>query len=164
MSDREYFLKVIDIELPRFERVFKAMPKDKLDYTSHPKNRTARQIATGMLFNGPGMVQILQNGVVDFSKPSGEPPKFENGDEAAEIFKKGMQELKTEAKKISDKDWDGTAELLAPDPKMNWKSTKRDMCWEFLHDLIHHRGQLTMYLRPMGGKVPSTYGPSGDPA
>jgi uncharacterized damage-inducible protein DinB len=27
---------------------------------------------------------------------------------------------------------------------------------------IHHRGQLSSYLRPMGGKVPSIYGPSGD--
>jgi len=28
--------------------------------------------------------------------------------------------------------------------------------------MIHHRGQLTTYIRPMGGKVPSIYGPSGD--
>jgi len=27
---------------------------------------------------------------------------------------------------------------------------------------IHHRGQLSVYLRPMGAKVPSIYGPSGD--
>jgi uncharacterized damage-inducible protein DinB len=31
-------------------------------------------------------------------------------------------------------------------------------------DAIHHRGQLSTYLRPMGGKVPSIYGPSGDTA
>ena len=27
---------------------------------------------------------------------------------------------------------------------------------------VHHRGQLSTYLRPMGGKVPGIYGPSGD--
>jgi uncharacterized damage-inducible protein DinB len=27
---------------------------------------------------------------------------------------------------------------------------------------IHHRGQLSSYIRPMGGKVPSIYGPSAD--
>ena len=27
---------------------------------------------------------------------------------------------------------------------------------------VHHRGQLSAYLRPMGSKVPSIYGPSGD--
>lgn len=29
-------------------------------------------------------------------------------------------------------------------------------------DAIHHRGQLSVYLRPMGGKVPAIYGPSAD--
>ncbi len=31
-----------------------------------------------------------------------------------------------------------------------------------LFDAIHHRGQLSVYLRPMGSKVPSIYGPSAD--
>ena len=38
----------------------------------------------------------------------------------------------------------------------------RDHCWWILFDLVHHRGQLSTYVRPMGGKVPATYGPSGD--
>jgi len=38
------------------------------------------------------------------------------------------------------------------------------LLWIALFDFIHHRGQLTTYIRPMGGKVPSIYGPSGDDA
>lgn len=34
--------------------------------------------------------------------------------------------------------------------------------WFFHFDSIHHRGQLSTYLRPLGAKVPSIYGPSGD--
>ena len=34
--------------------------------------------------------------------------------------------------------------------------------WFILFDSIHHRGQLSTYLRPMGGKVPAIYGPSAD--
>jgi len=34
--------------------------------------------------------------------------------------------------------------------------------WLGLFDAIHHRGQLTTYMRPMGGKVPAVYGPSAD--
>ena len=34
--------------------------------------------------------------------------------------------------------------------------------WSFFFDAIHHRGQLSTYLRPMGSTVPSIYGPSGD--
>jgi uncharacterized damage-inducible protein DinB len=34
--------------------------------------------------------------------------------------------------------------------------------WMILFDAVHHRGQLTTYIRPMGGKVPPVYGPSAD--
>jgi uncharacterized damage-inducible protein DinB len=34
--------------------------------------------------------------------------------------------------------------------------------WGFFFDIIHHRGQLTTYLRPMGSTVPQIYGPSAD--
>ena len=37
-----------------------------------------------------------------------------------------------------------------------------EFLWDFMFDAIHHRGQLSAYLRPMGGKVPSIYGPSAD--
>ena len=36
------------------------------------------------------------------------------------------------------------------------------MAWSFLFDIVHHRGQITTYLRPMGSTVPQIYGPSGD--
>jgi len=37
-----------------------------------------------------------------------------------------------------------------------------DIIWLFHFDEIHHRCQLSTYLRPMGAKVPSIYGASGD--
>jgi uncharacterized damage-inducible protein DinB len=42
------------------------------------------------------------------------------------------------------------------------KETGYGNAWGFFFDAIHHRGQLSTYLRPMGAKVPSIYGPSGD--
>jgi uncharacterized damage-inducible protein DinB len=35
------------------------------------------------------------------------------------------------------------------------------LSWHKMH-LVHHRGQLSLYLRIMGAKVPGVYGPSGD--
>ena len=37
-----------------------------------------------------------------------------------------------------------------------------DFLWFMLLDSIHHRGQLSVYIRPAGGKVPSIYGPTAD--
>jgi uncharacterized damage-inducible protein DinB len=43
-----------------------------------------------------------------------------------------------------------------------WTASLGDMLWGLLFDMIHHRGQLSTYIRPMGGKVPAIYGPSAD--
>ena len=37
-----------------------------------------------------------------------------------------------------------------------------DLAWMLLHDSIHHRGQISVYIRLAGGKVPSIYGPTAD--
>ena len=37
-----------------------------------------------------------------------------------------------------------------------------ELMWFMVMDSIHHRGQLSVYLRMMGAKVPSIYGPSAD--
>ena len=42
------------------------------------------------------------------------------------------------------------------------KASGIDNAWGFLLDSIHHRGQLTTYLRAMGSTVPQIYGPSAD--
>ena len=48
------------------------------------------------------------------------------------------------------------------DGSVAWETSLGDMLFGFLFDAIHHRGQLSSYLRPMGAKVPSIYGPSAD--
>jgi uncharacterized damage-inducible protein DinB len=42
------------------------------------------------------------------------------------------------------------------------EKTVGEVLWLFHFDLIHYRGQLTRYLRPVGRRVPSIYGKSGD--
>ena len=50
--------------------------------------------------------------------------------------------------------------FTAPKTMGDWR--RLDFAWFLLHDEIHHRGQLSVYVRAAGGKVPSIYGPSGD--
>jgi uncharacterized damage-inducible protein DinB len=52
--------------------------------------------------------------------------------------------------------WDGALDFSGrPRPASK-------MAWGFLFDIVHHRGQITTYLRPMGSTVPQVYGPSAD--
>ena len=52
--------------------------------------------------------------------------------------------------------WDGALEFFGS------QRPASPMAWSFLFDIVHHRGQITTYLRPMGSTVPQVYGPSAD--
>ena len=58
-------------------------------------------------------------------------------------------------------EWGQSTKLYIGD-KMIKEQPLGDFLWYMFFDAIHHRGQLSTYIRPMGGKVPSIYGPSGD--
>jgi uncharacterized damage-inducible protein DinB len=63
--------------------------------------------------------------------------------------------------RTDDRAWEKKGKFFFGTPTP-WEDTIQNFVWGFLHDAIHHRGQLTAYLRPMGSKVPSIYGPSAD--
>ena len=78
-----------------------------------------------------------------------------------ESFDKGMEKLNEDVEEISEKAWEKNMITLKL-PGGEWEDTISGIAWGFLFDAIHHRGQLSTYLRAMGAKVPSIYGPSAD--
>jgi uncharacterized damage-inducible protein DinB len=81
--------------------------------------------------------------------------------EAVAAYERNAAALGARLGTLSDAKWDGNARFLV-DGKVAWETNLGDMLFGFLFDAIHHRGQLSSYLRPMGAKVPSIYGPSAD--
>ncbi len=79
------------------------------------------------------------------------------------MFPATLPKVEKLVKGIDDKTWDGKiGHPLRPGRKGVPVRAAGRMVWFTLFDLIHHRGQLSTYIRPMGGKVPSIYGPSAD--
>ena len=62
---------------------------------------------------------------------------------------------------LDDAAWERPVHLYFGD-QLALEQPLGEFMWGILFDTIHHRGQLSAYLRPMGGKVPSIYGPSAD--
>ncbi len=162
MTEREFFVYTIADEAPRFERVLAAIPAEHQDYKPDPKSKTAMEHAANMVGEAGTVIKaILTTGKIDFSTVSA--PHFGSSAEAGAAIMQMLQEVKALAEQTSEEVWDSEAVAGVGD-KMDWKSTRGKMSWSMLFDLIHHRGQLATYLRPMGGKVPSIYGPSADSA
>jgi uncharacterized damage-inducible protein DinB len=77
-------------------------------------------------------------------------------------YERAHDELLPHVEKLDDDTWDRRSTQFLIDGRVFIETTLGHMFWIGLFDAIHHRGQLSVYLRPMGGKVPSIYGPSAD--
>jgi uncharacterized damage-inducible protein DinB len=156
MTIREYYVQRREAELPVFMEVFKALPEGELDYKPADKSPTAKEIAWIMTRQLKSCIEIVANGKTEWEES--EAPSW---DQVLEKFETWSNELTERASRMSDDDWNRKAEFYYQG-KMMRNDPVGPFLWAMLFDEIHHRGQLSAYLRPMGGTVPAIYGPSAD--
>lgn len=157
MDNHVFFLKRWESELPAFGRVLRAMPDGQLDYRPHEKSTTAGNLGWQLAEEQRVLSDMLDTGVIAWKqrpRPATVAEIVSAWDTATEELRKRLATL-DEAKMATPASFDmGDAGT--------WTDVVGNMLWGFLFDMVHHRGQLSAYLRPMGGKVPAIYGPSGD--
>ena len=159
MNDLEFFVERWKQEYPAFVRVYRALPEGRLDYSPHPASRSARRIAWGLAEEVRSVNEILETG--ESRWPDAAPPS--SAAELVAAFERHGSRLTALAERLDDAQWASPGRLLAGG-QVVFEGPIRDHCFWILFDGIHHRAQLSTYIRPMGGKVPAIYGPSGDEA
>ncbi len=157
MTDHDFFLHCLKDEHPRTRGVLAALNEAGLDYKPHEKSRTARELVGHMLGHFQDLVELADDGVINHRM---EVP-FEGVAAAVELFEGASVTLQEKAAGLDEETWSRTAQMKVGD-HIAWEGPIGHMMWGFLFDMIHHRGQLSTYLRPMGGTVPAIYGPSAD--
>jgi uncharacterized damage-inducible protein DinB len=157
VNNREFFLHLVSSEHPRFLGVLKAAPGDTLDYQPHPRSRSARQLIGHLLGHEQDLVELLETGTINHRM---EVP-FDSVDDAVRIQTAAHSDAIRRLADLPEADWDAMGRFLVQG-NVIMEAPRRDLAWMLLLDAVHHRGQLSTYLRPMGGKVPSIYGPSAD--
>jgi len=155
-SFREYYGQCFEAEKPKFVRVLKALPPDQGGYRPHPRSSSAAEIAWLLASELRDACDLVDHGEVSFVVH--QAPALS---ESVAAYERNAAELDKRLQTVDDAKWDSKARLLM-DGKVMWETTLGDMLFGFLFDAVHHRGQLSTYLRPMGAKVPSIYGPSAD--
>lgn len=157
MSNREFFAERLAAEIPAFVKVLRALPSDKLDYKPHEKNTPAGNLGWQLATEVASLQELFRTGDINYAQS----PRPQSSDEIADAFERNAQQTLEQVKSVSDERWDGPGRFLWGG-QVAWAAPVTELAWGFLFDMIHHRGQLSAYLRPMGGKVPAIYGPSGD--
>jgi len=157
MNTREYFAQCFQAEKPKFVRVIQAVPPTGRDYRPHPSSTSAGDLLWLLASELGDACEVIDHGQVDFV-PKPAPKTVE---ESVAAYERNAAEVEKRLAKLDDARWERKARFLV-EGNVAWETSLGDMLFGFLFDAIHHRGQLSSYLRPMGAKVPSIYGPSGD--
>lgn len=158
MTNREFFIHCWEDEYPVFLKTFKAVPADRLAYRPDPNSRSAADLVWLQVVEKRCWIELLETGHINWKVP---PPAM-NLAEMIAAYEKAHRELAPRLKNVDEASWEGKVTQFVVDGKVFFETSLGHMFWLGLFDAIHHRGQLSVYIRPMGGKVPAIYGPSAD--
>lgn len=151
-------LPALKTEHQTTKRVIEAIPLTKGDYRPDAVSKTALELAWHIVASEKRFLSGIPAGVFDFTPIPRSESIANSADIAAwfdESFAANLSKLETLSGEPLARmiDFRGMFQL----PAVSFISLA-------LNHTIHHRGQLSMYLRPMGAKVPSIYGESYDGA
>ena len=122
------------------------------DYRPDPKSRTAREIAWQIVAEEKMIIEALETGKVEWAPP----PMPDSMKDVVAAYEKQSEDIVRRWNALPAARWSGDLEFFGHPRKAS------QMAWSFLFDIVHHRGQISTYLRPMGSTVPQIYGPSAD--
>jgi uncharacterized damage-inducible protein DinB len=157
-SPKEQFLAVFKGECATTLKVMRAYPADKPDLKPHERSQSAKTLMHTFALE-QGAVAAAIAGTLKMP-PNFPPPPPTIADTIA-AFEKGSREVQQAV--TAAKDARLTEKItFFTGPKQMGEVPIIDIMWLMLMDQVHHRGQLSVYVRLAGGKVPSIYGPSAD--
>jgi uncharacterized damage-inducible protein DinB len=153
---RDVLLDRMELELKATSRTVGAIPDAKKDYRPDPKSRTAWELGWHILVSDVWFLNSLADGKFEFTGV--EPPPA--ADTVAGIVAWYQKEIRAALDRVR------TAPVEKLTATLDFFGILKQPAVLFLifaHEhLVHHRGQLTAYLRAMGSKVPDIYGGSAD--
>jgi hypothetical protein len=107
MNDRELYMERRNLELPKFERVLAALPKDKIDYRPHERSPSAAQIMWTLAREHAALCDIAGQGRAEWT--DSEPRGY---DEMVSAFGRSWKQLGDHVAKLDDAGWTRKAQMI----------------------------------------------------
>jgi uncharacterized damage-inducible protein DinB len=162
MTIADVLLSDFDSEAISTRRVLERVPDDKATWKPHEKSSALNNLAVHVAAMPMFGLTILTMDVLDLATHQFPKYEFHTAEKLIEVAAGAGAELRTKLAAMTDEelqsDWTLRfgEHVVTTGPKYVLYRTM------FLNHLVHHRGQLTVYLRLLDVKVPGIYGPSAD--
>ena len=157
MSTPAFFQSFLSQERGLFANVLGAVPEDGLEHRADPRARTARDLIEHLIGHNLDLQELLDDGVIHHRNQV----PFDSVEAAVKQFDDSFGALIDRLDGMDEREWLEAGQFYAGD-HLVMEAPRQQLAWMMLLDAVHHRGQLSTYLRPMGSKVPAIYGPSAD--
>ncbi len=153
----DFFIPIIAQEVEINVRVFKAVPEEERDYRPHSNSMSALELARHISLEDVWFLRAVIDGQFGPVPPQGEDSEVTSVADAIHLYNEKMPTLIEQVKSLSGEQLTKEVSLMGVLnlPAIGFLSF-------MIRHTVHHRGQLSAYLRPMGSKVPQIYGGSAD--
>ena len=153
------FLKELEAESAASRKCLERIPESLFDWKPHEKSMTMGYLALLVAEIPKWITWMLEKSEIDFVTFEHFKPK--NTSELVSHFDENIQGAKNALQHVSN---EALSEpfFLKNKGQILFSSPKKDNVGSSINHMVHHRGQLTVYMRLNNIPVPSIYGPSAD--
>ena len=164
MKLTEFFREELDREVERSRKALENVPDGKYQWKPHERSMIFGYLADMVATIPTWITMEINRDELDIAPAEGQGTKKAQKETRADLLK-ALDESAAEARdalaKTTDEHLETTWKLLARG-NVVWAGSRKEMIQDTINHWVHHRGQMTVYLRLMGEKVPAIYGPSAD--
>ena len=162
----ELLLTELEHEATGIRKALENLPEGKNDWKPHDKSMPLGYLAT-IVATIPGWIDMVVNqDEIDINPKDGpkhQPPGWKTRQDLIQQFEESLKKGREALQKTNDDHLLHTRWRLLSGGKPMMEQTRYEAIREgMINHMAHHRGQLTVYLRMTGEKVPAIYGPSAD--
>jgi uncharacterized damage-inducible protein DinB len=164
MKLKEFLLAEIEREIDRSRRALEQVPAGKYDWKPHEKSMIFGYLANMVATIPMWITMEINQDELDVAPVDGgriEQKRLNTSEELMQALDKAAAGARSAFENTTDEHLQTNWRLLARG-QVVMEAPRYEMIQDTINHWAHHRGQMTVYLRLMGAKVPAIYGPSAD--
>ena len=164
MKLTEFFLAELNGEVERSRHALEQAPAGKYDWKPHEKSMIFGYLANMVATMPTWIAMQIDQDELDVAPAEGskmEHKRLETSEEFLEALDKAAAGARSAFEKTTEEHLMTSWRLLARGQVVA-EAPRYVMIQDTINHWAHHRGQMTVYLRLLGAKVPALYGPSAD--
>jgi len=163
MAIKDAFIGELKHESSMTKKILEKVPLDRKEWKPHEKSMSLGRLATHVAENTLWISNIIHIDDFDFLKDLNFKPSIAaSTEELLEIFQTNLNKAITDLSAMNDSDFEKNWTVKRGEQVMFVTPKKIAIRGWGMNHMIHHRGQLSVYLRLLDVPVPGMYGPSAD--